>query len=197
MTPRQRVLIYLLLDAILNFTSFSDAWAVRQPSLSYSHSIGAATGGGNTELRYRRRRRRRRQNADSSFENAITATTTNPSRRCMLQIFSSVSVMAAAKIASPPTAAFAASSAEVDMVADPFAAMDDMLSSGGTDLPLSFGAPKDSTSTGTITESNITGNEKNKSSNPGASSPVTPNSDMAAALQESSKKRKIDPRTHG
>ena len=51
---------------------------------------------------------------------------------------------------------------------DPFAAMDDMLSGG---LPAAVSSPGNSTASGT--------------------------SDMAAALQESKKRRTIDPRTHG
>lgn len=69
---------------------------------------------------------------------------------------------------------------------DPFAAMDDMLSSG---LPTAASSPA----------SSATSSQSTTSPNPDKSAPPqTQNaSDMAAALQESKKRRTIDPRTHG
>ena len=69
---------------------------------------------------------------------------------------------------------------------DPFAAMDDMLSSG---LPTAASSPG----------SSPTSSQSTKSPNPDKSAPPqTQNaSDMAAALQESKKRGTIDPRTHG
>jgi hypothetical protein len=91
-------------------------------------------------------------------------------------------------LGSPPMAAAAA---EVD----PFAAMDDLLSEAGapttTGLPASFASPgKPAT------------NNNNNNSQSGVDSSKTKaapskSSDMEAALQESKKRRTIDPRTHG
>ena len=70
---------------------------------------------------------------------------------------------------------------------DPFAAMDDMLSSG---LPTAVSSPA----------SSPTSSQSTTIPNPDKSAPPQTQqnaSDMAAALQESKKRRTIDPRTHG
>lgn len=72
---------------------------------------------------------------------------------------------------------------------DPFAAMDDMLSSGG--LPEAPG----SVASGSTTQTTTTSANPDKSAPPQTTKSAS--NDMDAALQESKKRRTIDPRTHG
>ena len=105
-------------------------------------------------------------------------------RRSMLQ-FGSLLTVVGTMLASP----LVVSAAEVD----PFAVMDDMLSTGTTALPSSLNAPP-----GNPITNDENGNKAgtDTKTNPTTTSPNS-GSDMAAALQESKKRRTVDPRTHG
>ena len=97
------------------------------------------------------------------------------SRRSLLRLVPMVGIT---MLVSPATA-----TAEID----PFAAMDDMLSSSGsTGLPTSFSSAISPTA-----------NASDKTSDDSKNPPPANASDMAAALQESKKRKSIDPRTHG
>ena len=96
---------------------------------------------------------------------------TSISRRSLFNILPAVGLMT---LASPSFAS--------DV--DPFAAMDDMLSSGTAGPGMSkTNSNSDKSNTKPSSDSNKT--------------PSTQNPDMAAALKESKKRRTIDPRTHG
>jgi hypothetical protein len=107
-----------------------------------------------------------------------TTSTNNKTRRSMLQL---MIVVGSGAVTSQP-----AISAEID----PFAAMDEILSEGIT----TDGGSGTISSPGTSTTN--TENESDATTKATNSSPIT-NSDMEAALQESKKRRKIGPTTHG
>ncbi|OEU16085.1 hypothetical protein FRACYDRAFT_238672 [Fragilariopsis cylindrus CCMP1102] len=107
-----------------------------------------------------------------------TTNTSNNTRRSMLQL---MIVVGSGAVTSP------AISAEID----PFAAMDEILSSEG----IATGGSGTISSPGTST-TNTENESDDTTSKPANPSPIM-NLDMEAALQESKKRRKIGPTTHG
>ena len=124
-----------------------------------------------TLLEYPSRRPLLQHRGTALFGSTTDEETTSVSRRSVLKLVPTI--VGLTTLTSPCVAA------EVD----PFAAMDDMLSSGAA---------------GPGNSSNISSNSSSKpSSDASNKAPSNPSSDISAALKESKQRKNIAPRTHG
>jgi hypothetical protein len=169
------ILFCLLFDPSFKIASLSDAWAI-VPPLPSSHR--------DTRKSKLWCRRHDNKSSGSMIDGEITISRSRRSMLLQLGSWMPVVGMAVTILAAP-------AAAEVD----PFAAMDELLA-GTSGMPQAFTSPDGGNSPTTANNPNKTTPIDSKSTSPSNTSPIL-KSDMAAALQESKKRKAIDPRTHG
>jgi len=183
-----------LIRKLILFSVLFDPGLKIGPLLSDAWAIGSSLHRATTDTECKRSFPPTQHSASACDTNDDDEWTSQSRRRAMLQLGSLVLPGMVIILGSPLVAA----SAEVD----PFAAMDDLLSEAGTStstgLPSSFASPG-SPATNNNSNNNSNNSNSNQSGVDSSKTKAAPSktSDMEAALQESRKRRTIDPRTHG
>ena len=171
------ILLYLLFDP--QIASLADAWAIVHPLTSSQRD---------TRITQLWCRRHDNKHSGSTIDGDKITTIRRSRRSMVLQL----GWMTMTVLATPALAA------EVD----PFAAMDELLSSGTSGLPQAFNSQGGGVNGPTTTSSTANNNNPDKTTaaptidSKTNTSPIL-KSDMSAALQESKQRRAIAPRTHG
>ena len=187
-TTRKSILLLFLINVLCNTASFSDAW-VASPLPSHRR--------GDIENAQEPRDFKDHDDLacliDASDETIIFG---SQSRRSVFRQLGSCLVPAVTLLASP-VPVIATDPADID----PFAAMHDILSSSGATttngLPATLSSPDDPAAKTFEPRGTAGGGSVREVPSSSNDPRHILQSDMAAALQESKKRRTIDPRTHG